>query len=190
MRSANRKLVRFNLPILNHRRQGLGCKGIVVMVNIGNQGRKSVARFHQKGRYQLLCIERFVFQEKSRAYPSRLSLWARRCLVYGKHCKNIYCIRELKGVFNGDKIMGEMKEISHVMKIFVSTISSRTTSIEFCQAQLQSSPVGTEISFKFDNYHPLPPPPPGKVERQLKSHHIWSVGSWWIVYMVIFGGRG
>ena len=37
--------------------------------------------------------------------------------------------------------------------------------------------------------HP-PPPPPGKVEMQLDIDHIWSVGSWWIVCLVIFGGRG
>ena len=32
--------------------------------------------------------------------------------------------------------------------------------------------------------------PPGKVEIQLDIDHIWSVGSWWIVCLVIFGGRG
>ena len=32
--------------------------------------------------------------------------------------------------------------------------------------------------------------PPGKVEVQLESGHIWSVGSWWIVCLVIFGGGG
>ena len=53
--------------------------------------------------------------------------------------------------------------------------------------QSKSSPVGTEISLKFDYYHPHPP---GKVEMQFEIHHIWSVGSWWIVCLVIFGGRG
>ena len=57
--------------------------------------------------------------------------------------------------------------------------------------QSKFSPVGIEISLKSDYYHPpTHPHPPGKVEMQLESHHIWSVGSWWIVCLVIFGGRG
>ena len=44
-------------------------------------------------------------------------------------------------------------------------------------AKLSSSPVqvGTEISLKFDYYHP---PTPGKVEMQLEIGNIWTVGSW------------
>ena len=57
--------------------------------------------------------------------------------------------------------------------------------------QSKYSPVGTEISFKFDYYHPPTPTlPPGKVEMQLEIDKIWSVGNWWIVCLVIFGGRG
>ena len=53
--------------------------------------------------------------------------------------------------------------------------------------QSKFSQVGTEISIKFDYYHPHPP---GKVEIQLEIDKIWSVGNLWIVCMVIFGGRG
>ena len=48
----------------------------------------------------------------------------------------------------------------------------------FCQAQFQFQFNRAEFSLKFDYYHPL--------EIDL----IWSVGSWWIVCLVIFGGRG
>ena len=49
----------------------------------------------------------------------------------------------------------------------------------------------TEIILKFNYYHPpRPTHPPKKVEMQLEIGHIWSVGSWWIVCLVIFGGRG
>ena len=37
---------------------------------------------------------------------------------------------------------------------------------------------------------PTHPIPPRKIEMQLEIDHIRSVGSWWIVGMVIFGGRG
>ena len=53
--------------------------------------------------------------------------------------------------------------------------------------QSKSSPVGTEISFKFDYYHPHPS---GKVEMQLEIDHVWTVGNWWIVSLVIFGCQG
>ena len=58
-------------------------------------------------------------------------------------------------------------------------------SYENCQAQFQlASQVTscTEISFKFDYYHPYPP---GKVETQLEIDHIRSVCCWWIVCLVI-----
>ena len=43
-----------------------------------------------------------------------------------------------------------------------------------------------ERGLEFDYYHP----PTGKVEIQLAIGHIWPVGSWWIVYLVFFGGSG
>ena len=43
---------------------------------------------------------------------------------------------------------------------------------KLCSSPVQSktSPVGTEISFKFDYYHPHPP---AKVEMQLEINHIY-----------------
>ena len=60
----------------------------------------------------------------------------------------------------------------------------------YCQAQFQlASQVTswTEISLKFDYYHP-----PTRESRDADWNwpYIWSVGSWWIVCLVIFGGRG
>ena len=76
----------------------------------------------------------------------------------------------------------------------VKTRNSQLNIMSNCQAQFQLASHVTswiEISFKFDYYHPHPPPPPpGKVEMQLDIDHIWSVGSWWIVCLAIFGGRG
>ena len=67
-------------------------------------------------------------------------------------------------------------------------------------AKLSSSPSSVQLELRLAlilviTPHPHPPThphPPGKVEMQLESHHIWSVGSWWIVCLclVIFGGRG
>ena len=58
-----------------------------------------------------------------------------------------------------------------------------------CQAQFQlASPVQVELSLALSLI--ITTHPPGKVEMQLEIDHIWSVGSWWIVCLVIFGGRG
>ena len=43
------------------------------------------------------------------------------------------------------------------------------------QVQSKFSPVGTEISLKFNYYHP---PTPWKIEMQLEIGPIWTVGSW------------
>ena len=56
----------------------------------------------------------------------------------------------------------------------------------FCQAQFRLASLlnsWTEISLKFDSYHPHPP-------IQLEIDHIWPVSSWGIVCLVIFWWQG
>ena len=65
----------------------------------------------------------------------------------------------------------------------------------FCQAQFKlASPVPVELSLALSlisttHAHPHPHQP-GKVEMQLEIDHIWSIGSWWKVCLMFFGGRG
>ena len=64
----------------------------------------------------------------------------------------------------------------------------------YCQAQFQLAslvPVELRLALCLIITTPTtnPTDPPGKVEMQLKIDHIWSVGSWWIVCLVVFGGR-
>ena len=55
----------------------------------------------------------------------------------------------------------------------------------YCQAQFQFSPVPVELRLALSLIitHPTPP---GKVEMQLEIDHVWPVGNWWIVCLVIF----
>ena len=52
-----------------------------------------------------------------------------------------------------------------------------------CQAQFKSSPSPVQLELRLAlsliNTTPTHPHPPGKVEVQLESGHIWSVGSRW-----------
>ena len=51
-------------------------------------------------------------------------------------------------------------------------------------------PVELRLALSLIITTPTHTPTPRKVERQLEINHIWLVGSWQIVCLVIFGGRG
>ena len=59
----------------------------------------------------------------------------------------------------------------------------------FCQDKFQLSPVPVRLALSLIiTTHP-PPIPPGNVEIKLEVDHVWPVGNWWIVCLVIFGVR-
>ena len=64
------------------------------------------------------------------------------------------------------------------------------TMLDYCQAQFQFSTSQVELSLALSLIITTPTHPPGKVKMQLEIDLIGSVGSWWIVCLAIFGGRG
>ena len=62
--------------------------------------------------------------------------------------------------------------------------------LDYCQAQFQFSTSQVELSLALSLIITTHPPTWESRDAAWNWPYIWSVGSWWIVCLVIFGGRG